>query len=71
NPPFFLGLWFWSTITSRTWGGVPFFAVENSVVSRLLNYEIDFMCMFFLGWDQKFQNSCKSAGIFDETGSFL
>ncbi|GIO84700.1 hypothetical protein J25TS5_16320 [Paenibacillus faecis] len=45
---------------------------EFSVPSGNLDYlKFLHMCMFFSGLEPKFENPCKSAGIFDETGSFL
>ncbi|WP_213509271.1 hypothetical protein [Paenibacillus faecis] len=35
------------------------------------NLEFLQICMFFSGSGPKFKNSCKSAGIFEETGLFL
>ncbi len=38
---------------------------------NLNNIECLRICMFFSCSEQEFQNACNSAGIFDETSSFL
>ncbi len=53
-------------------GGRNYFALELVPhQTTLINTEFLHICRIFSCSEQKFQDSCNSAGIFDEIGPFL